>query len=135
MDQDTTAPESTPWRAGDAPSRPRRRRGRPSRARGQPNSSDDAAGRWTIRGVPPPVRAIAVRRAAERGMTVGDWVAEAIVGLERTAARGRRPGSTLPATDSPPDLAQLLQRLDERLSRLEGRQTIGFFGRLFGRRG
>jgi hypothetical protein len=123
---------------GVEPSRlrgPRRRRGRPSRARGQPNSSDDAAGRWTIRGVPPPVREMAVRRAAERGMTVGDWVAEAIVGLERTAARGRRPGSTLPATDSPPDLAQLLQRLDERLSRLEGRQTIGFFGRLFGRRG
>jgi hypothetical protein len=135
MDQNpTTAPEADPGRPVPPP-RARRRRGRPSRARGQPNSSDDAAGRWTIRGVPPPVRAIAVRRAAERGMTVGDWVAEAIVGLERTAARGRRPGSTLPATDSPPDLAQLLQRLDERLSRLEGRQTIGFFGRLFGRRG
>jgi hypothetical protein len=134
MDQDTTAPESTAWRAADAPSRPRRRRGRPSRARGQPNSSDDAAGRWTIRGVPPPVRAIAVRRAAERGMTVGDWVAEAIVGFERTTARGRAPGSTLPATDAPPDLARLLQRLDERLTRLEGRQTISFFGRLFGRR-
>jgi hypothetical protein len=79
------------------------------------------------------VRAIAVRRAAERGMTVGDWVAEAIVGFERTA-KGRGPGTTLPATDPPPDLGQLLQRLDDRLTRLEGRQTIGFFGRLFGRR-
>jgi hypothetical protein len=86
MDQDTTVPESTAWRAGDSHSRRGRRRGRPSRARGQPNSSDDAAGRWTIRGVPPPVRAIAVRRAAERGMTVGDWVAEAIVGFARGAA-------------------------------------------------
>jgi hypothetical protein len=133
MDQDTTAPESTAWRAAGSP--PRRRRGRPSRARGQPNSSDDAAGRWTIRGVPPPVRAIAVRRATERGMTVGDWVAEAIVGFERSTAKGRSQGTTLPATESPPDLAQLLQRMDERLTRLEGRQTIGFFGRLFGRRG
>jgi hypothetical protein len=134
MDQDTTVPESTAWRAGDSHSRRGRRRGRPSRARGQPNSSDDAAGRWTIRGVPPPVRAIAVRRAAERGMTVGDWVAEAIVGFERTTAKDRGPGSTLPATDAPTDLAQLLHRLDERLTRLEGRQTLGFFGRLFGRR-
>jgi hypothetical protein len=134
MDQDTTLPESTAWLAAESLPRPRRRRGRPSRARGQPNSSDDAAGRWTIRGVPPPVRAIAVRRAAERGMTVGDWVAEAIVGFARTTAKGRGPNTTLPATDAPLDLAQLMQRLDERLTRLEGRQTSGFFGRLFGRR-
>jgi hypothetical protein len=112
---------------------PRRRRGRPSRARGQPNSSDDAAGRWTIRGVPPPVREMAVRRAAERGMTVGDWVAEAIVGFVRAADKGHAQETKLPATDAPPDLAQVLQRLDQRLTRLEQRQTIGFFGRLFGR--
>jgi hypothetical protein len=135
MDQNTTAPESTAWPAGGSPPRPRRRRGRPSRARGQPNSSDDAAGRWTIRGVPPPVREMAVRRATERGMTVGDWVAEAIVGFERSTAKGRAQGNTLPATETPPDLTKLLQRLDERLTRLEGRQTAGFFGRLFGRRG
>jgi hypothetical protein len=114
--------------------RPRRRRGRPSRARGQPNSSDDATGRWTIRGVPPPVREMAVRRAAERGMTVGDWVAEAIVGFVRAADKGHAPETKLPATDAPPDLAHVLQRLDERLTRLEQRRTIGFFGRLFGRR-
>jgi hypothetical protein len=78
---------------------------------------------------------MAVRRATERGMSVGDWVAEALVGFERSTAKSRAQGTTLPATESPPDLAQLLQRLDERLTRLEGRQTIGFFGRLFGRRG
>ena len=114
--------------------RPRRRRGRPSRARGQPNSSDDAAGRWTIRGVPAPVREMALRHATERGMTVGDWVAEAIVGFARSAERPRTSGTNLPATDAPPEMAQILQRLDERLTRLEQRQTIGFFGRLFGRR-
>jgi hypothetical protein len=77
---------------------------------------------------------MAVRRAAERGMTVGDWVAEAVVGFERMTAKGRAQGTTLPATEAPPDLTQLLQRLDERLTRLEQRQTPGFFGRLFGRR-
>ena len=134
MDQTPTpAPESDPGRAAPE-TRPRRRRGRPPRARGQPNSSDDAASRWTIRGVPAPVREMAVRHATERGMTVGDWVAEAIVGFTRTAQKSRIGGTNLPATDAPPEMAQLLQRLDERLTRLEHRQTIGFFGRLFGRR-
>ena len=133
MDQDTTVPESTAWRAGDSHSRPRRR-GRPSRARGQPNSSDDAAGRWTVRGVPPHVREMALRRATERGMTVGDWLAEAIVGFVRTSDRAQGEGSKLPATEPPPDLAQLLQRLDERINRLEQRPAFRFFGRLFGGR-
>ena len=131
MDQDTTVPESTAWRAGDSHSRPRGRRGRPSRARGQPNSSDDAAGRWTVRCVPPHVREMALRRATERGMTVGDWLAEAIVGFVRTSDRAQGEGSKLPATEPPPDLAQLLQRLDERINRLEQRPAFRFFGRLF----
>ena len=67
-------------------------------------------------------------------MTVGDWVAEAIVGFVRTSEKGRTDGTNLPATDAPPEMAHLLQRLDERITRLERRQTIGFFGRLFGRR-
>jgi len=121
--------------ARDTTPRLRRRRGRPSRARGQPNSSDDAAGRWTIRGVPPHVRDMAVRRAAERSMTVGDWVAEAIVGFVRASDRGQGSRSNLPATEAPPDMAQILQRLDHRITQLERRQTLRFFGRLFGRRG
>jgi hypothetical protein len=108
------------------------RRGRRSRARGRPNSSDDAAARWTIRGVPAPVRDMALRAAETRGMTVGDWVAEAIVSVARAADKADR-GSKLPATEPPPDLGATLRRLDERLSRLEERQTRSFFGRLFGR--
>jgi hypothetical protein len=134
VDQDPTGLPGDQQAATPAPSqRPARRRGRPPRARGKPNSSDDAAGRWTIRGVPPPVREMALRRATERGMTVGDWVAEAIVGFARGAAR---PGdrSNLPATDSPPDLVGLIQRLDDRISRLEQRRGSGILGRLFGRR-
>jgi hypothetical protein len=114
--------------------RPRRRRGRPSRARGQPNSSDDASARWTVRGVPPPVRDMALRAAAARGMTVGDWVAEAIVALARAAERAAASGPKLPAVDPPSDIGQALRALEERLSRLEQRPRPGFFGRLFGRR-
>jgi hypothetical protein len=133
MDQDTVRiPE--PGSGPPAASQPRLRRGRPSRARGKPNSSDDAIGRWTIRGVPPPVRELAVRRATERGMTVGDWVAEAIVGFARAAGKGAGGGTNLPATEGPSDLVGLIRRLDDRLTRLEQRQTVGFFGRLFGRR-
>ena len=109
-----------------------RRRGRRSRARGQPNSSDEAAARWTIRGVPAPVRDMALRAAETRGMTVGDWVAEAIVTVARAADRADS-GPKLPAAEPPPDLGAMLSRLDERLTRLEERQTRSFFGRLFGR--
>jgi hypothetical protein len=123
-----------PAEAGAAPPRRSRRRGRPSRARGQPNSSDEAIARWTLRGVPPPVRDMALRAAAARGMTVGDWVAEAIVALARAADKRATEGPKLPAVDAPPDLSQVLRSLDERLSRLEQRPLAGFFGRLFGRR-
>jgi hypothetical protein len=118
----------------EAPRPPRRRRGRPSRARGQPHSSDDARARWPIRGVPAPVRDMALRSASARGMTVGDWVAEAIVTAARGAERAAPAGPRLPAVDAPPDIGQVLKTLDERLQRLEQRQTRGFFGRLFGRR-
>jgi hypothetical protein len=78
---------------------------------------------------------MAVRRATERGMTVGDWVAEAIVGFVRTSDKAQAERSNLPATEAPLDMAQLLQRLDDRITRLEQRQqSVKFFGRLFGRR-
>jgi hypothetical protein len=118
----TTAPRS-PGRG---------RRGRPSKARGRPNSSDLASARWTVRGVPPPVRDMALRAADARGMTVGDWVAEAIITVARAADKAD--GNRLPAREPPPDLTKMLQRIEDRLRRLERRQQIGFFGRLFGRR-
>ena len=145
MDQDVTerpvteaqGPPATAPAPGPPSRRASRRRGRPSKARGHPNSSDDATARWTIRGVPPPVRDMALRAAEARGMTVGDWVAEAIVGLARSAERVRAPvetSSNLPTTEQHSDIGPLLQRLDERLTRIEQRQSRGFFGRLFGRR-
>ena len=113
--------------------RGRGRRGRPSQARGQPNSSDLASARWTVRGVPPPVRDMALRAAEARGMTVGDWVAEAIVTIARAADKADG-GTRLPAREPPPDLTRMLQGIEDRLRQLEQRQSVGFFGRLFGRR-
>jgi len=75
---------------------------------------------------------MALHAAEARGMNVGDWVAEAIVAFARGAHKEPR-AAGLPATEAPPDLVALIQRLDERLSRLEERQNRGFFGRLFGR--
>jgi hypothetical protein len=121
-----------PAAAPRSPGRGRGRRGRPSKARGRPNSSDLASARWTIRGVPPPVRDMALRAAEARGMTVGDWVAEAIVTVARAA--DKPDGARLPAREPPPDLSKMLQGIEDRLARLEDRQNVGFFGRLFGRR-
>jgi hypothetical protein len=122
---------SEPGSAAVRPSRGRGRRGRPSKARGWPNSSDLASARWTVRGVPPPVREMALRAADARGMTVGDWVAEAIVTVVRAAEKAE--ASRLPAREPPPDLVTMLQGIENRLRRLEQPQ-VGFFGRLFGRR-
>ena len=74
---------------------------------------------------------MALRAAEARGMTVGDWVAEAIV----TVARGAKAdGNKLPTREPPPDLANMLATIDTRLRQLEESQKRGFFGRLFGRR-
>ena len=65
-------------------------------------------------------------------MTVGDWVAEAIVAYAR--GEKKRDRDQLPATEAPPDLVKLIERLDQRLSRLEADRRPGFLSRLFGRR-
>ena len=134
MNEDLAGPTASAEAEPAPPRRPRRRRGRPSRARGQPNSSDEAVARWTVRGVPPPVRDMAVRAAAARGMTVGDWVAEAIVALARGMDKRAAEGPKLPTVDAPPDLGQVLRSLEDRLTRLEERRRTGFFSRLFGGR-
>ncbi|MGH6917154.1 MAG: hypothetical protein ACREJ0_05555 [Geminicoccaceae bacterium] len=118
--------------AARSPARARGRRGRPSKARGRPNSSDLASARWTVRGVPAPVRDMALRAADARGMTVGDWVAEAIITVARAADKAE--GNKLPAREPPPDLTTMLQSIEGRLRQLEQRQQVGFFGRLFSRR-
>ena len=74
---------------------------------------------------------MALKAASERGMTVGDWVAESIIALAR--GRAEPAAAKLPATQAPPDLTKTLRSLDDRLTKMEARQQAGFFGRLFGR--
>lgn len=134
-DDGSATEEGAPSRTGR---RYRRRRGRPAKARGQPNSSDAASARWTVRGVAPNIRDIALRAAESRNMTVGDWVAEAIVAYARGKTVESGPETTttnVPATDSPPDLVSMIQRLDDRMTRIEEWQNRGFFARVFRRPG
>ncbi len=94
---------------------PKKRAGRKSRARGAANSSDAAAARWTVRGVPTNVREMVSKAADERGMTVGDMLAEAVVSYLKAEGSG----ANLPATTG--ELAKAVEEMNERLSRLEER--------------
>lgn len=103
-----------------------RKGGRPRKARGAATSSDASDSRWTVRGIPPNVRAMAAKAAAERGTTLGDWLSEAIVAV----VRGTPPEKAgLPAKESPPDLAKVVLELADRLGKLEARK--GLLARLF----
>lgn len=117
--------------------------GRPRKARGAANSSDAADARWTVRGVPLNVRAMAIKAAESRGMTVGDWLAEAVVAYARAdgakvsadasgvSADG---GSNVPAMPLSADLAKLLEDIQGRLAKVELARRPSGLGRLFGRR-
>ncbi len=107
---------------------PKKRAGRKSRARGAANSSDAAAARWTVRGVPTNVREMVSKAADERGMTVGDMLAEAVVAYLKAEGSG----TNLPAT--PTELSKLVEEMSSRLTRLEERHDQGIVRRLFGRR-
>lgn len=115
----------------------RNKGGRPPKARGAPNSSDAADARWTVRGVPLNVRGMATKAAADKGLTVGDWLAEAIIAYARQtpaevpADAGAVAGDQLPAVQLPADLAETLRLIHERLAGLEqARRPI--LARLFG---
>ena len=127
----------------DASTRPARNRGgRPSRSRGASKSSDAGVDRWTIRGVQPNVRAMAVKMAEAQGLTVGDLVEQAIVAYVRSAGR-QVPADNrtvpadvqggLPAVQMPQELVTTLDSLHRRLTELEHRRSTGWFQRVFGR--
>ena len=114
----------------------RNKGGRPPKARGVANSSDAADARWTVRGVPVNVRTIAIKASADRGMTVGDWLAEAIVAHTRADAKtvSADGGANVPAVTVPPDLIRLLADMQARLAKMEAESSKPLFVRLFGRR-
>lgn len=117
--------------------------GRPPKARGAANSSDAADARWTVRGVPVNVRSMAIKAAADRGATVGDWLAEAIVAHARADpakvsaddAMAQADGKTTAvAVPIPQDLMSLLTDVQTRLAKVEAESSKPLLVRLFGRR-
>lgn len=117
--------------------------GRPRKARGAANSSDAADARWTVRGVPMNVRAMAIKAAENRDMTVGDWLAEAVVAYARSAkvevsadgsgvsADGAAQVPAIPMGD---ELVKVLADIQARLGKMEAERQKPLLIRLFGRR-
>jgi len=105
-------------------------RGRPRKARGAATTGPKAATRWTIRGVEKHVRAIATSGADSQGLTLGDWITEAIVAHSR--ADSKRHKSVPPAIEIPPDLPDVLAGLQGRLTALEQHLRTPWIKRLFG---
>lgn len=114
------------------------RPGRPRKARGASTSSDASDDRWTIRGIPKNIRGIAAKAAEKRGMTVGDWISEAVVRYSKadTAEVSADTKAGVPAKQQE-DYFKLvfdaLERTDKRLTAIEKERSQTFFGRLFGR--
>jgi len=103
----------------------KRKGGRPRKARGAATSSDAAEARWTVRGVPANVRAIASRGAIARNLTLGDWLSEAII------AYGK--GDSQVPTITSEKVVDQLQALTDRLDKLEAERRNSWLTRLFGK--
>lgn len=103
-------------------------------------SSDGADARWTVRGVPLNVRLMATKAAEKQGLTVGDWLSEAVVAYSRgkvsSAGNGLSAdgGASVPAMPLPSELPALLLDIQDRLKAIEADKQSGVLGRLFGRR-
>ena len=118
--------------------------GRPRKARGAANSSDAADARWTVRGVPGNVRGIATKAAERKGMTVGDWLAEAVVAYSRSAGSGVSAdadavsadgGANVPAIRLSGELKGVLDDIQTRLAAIEAAKQKPLLSRIFGRQG
>jgi hypothetical protein len=103
-------------------------------------SSDAADARWTVRGVPLNVRAMATKAADRQGLTVGDWLAEAVIAYSRgkVASAGdgvsADGGANVPAMPLPSELPALLSDIQDRLKAIEADKQRSVLDRLLGRR-
>ena len=124
---DTMSPKPS---GGDAPSA--KRGGRPSKSRGAPMSSDKGEDRWTIRGVPTNIRNLAVAEAKRLNYTLGDFVAEALLGhLKGRSAGNGDTAANIATVPKPEELAAQVAQVLERMTALE-RQRRGLWARIFG---
>jgi hypothetical protein len=100
-----------------------KRAGRLPKSRNLQPSADTADGRWTIRGVPGNIRTRANKKAKALGMTVGDWVTEAIVQYSksdrnRIKADSESTSAVATLADSPIDIEEMMEK---RLTDMETR--------------
>jgi hypothetical protein len=88
------------------------------------------------------VRGIATKAAEDKGMTVGDWLVDAIVSHSRSAKSGVSADAdnipsdgtaNVPAIPLSSELKDMLQAIQERLDKVEAKAEKPFLGRLFGR--
>ena len=88
------------------------------------------------------VRGMATKAADGKGMTVGDWLAEAVVAYARSAGAGVSAdgdgvsadgGANVPAIPLPAELTTALNDIQSRLSKIEAERQKGVLSRLFGR--
>lgn len=131
--ENTTAADTVSPKAPDpAPLSAVKRGGRPSKSRGAPKSSDKGEDRWTIRGVPTNVRALVLAEAERRGLTLGDMVAEALVGyLKAKSAEQTLSAAKEVTVPKPEELASQMALILDRMTALES-QRRGLWSRLFG---
>ncbi len=122
------------------PKAPRKPVGRPPKGRGAATSSDAADARWTVRGVPLNVRAMATKAAEKQGLTVGDWLAEAVTAYSRGKVSSDGSGlsadgsANVPAMPLPAELPALLADIQDRLKAIEAEKERSVLDRLLGRR-
>ena len=116
--------------------------GRPKKARGAANSSDAADARWTVRGVPINVRAMVIKASENKGMTVGDWLTEAIVAYARSDKKdisadhgdvSADGGVNVPAIPISKELETVLSDIQTRLGKMEAERRKPLLERIFGR--
>ncbi len=93
--------------------------------------TDQQIDRWIVHGVPVNVQKIATNTAGNQDMTVGYWISEAVVAFSK--ANANRVSADVPAVDPPPELMDVIKDVQDRLTKLESRDTRGLLGRLFGK--
>jgi hypothetical protein len=82
---------------------------------------------------------MATKAAEKQGLTVGDWLAEAVIAYSRgkvpSAGDGLSAdgGANVPAMPMPSEFPALLADIQERLKAIEAERRRGVLDRIFGR--
>jgi hypothetical protein len=120
-----------------------KRRGRPpiKTRTGVATTDDMSDNRWTIRGIQSNVRKMAQTQATQRGMTLGDFISEAIIQAVRNPKETHAADITthtadinanLPAVITADMVTDMFNQMSKRLEALENKREKPLLVRLFG---